>query len=209
MTGRISKFTYGVFYSTLFDSSNPQHVRRSHKSFVNAMEEKRIPGRFDIMLTRVRWSCQCVMRASQPFYLTFFFRILHNSIALYLYQGTKVLEHREIRSTFHVTDDAPPQHAFPGITKYTGNLATPEWKDVEPGRVFSFPSYLVPKSAQSQKKNKKRQVRNIVSRQGRHLQRPIHTTLLDNAGKELQAEIRRDSARRPHRTQGTGRLDRF
>ena len=70
-----------------------------------------------------------------------------NFIAL---QGTKVLENREIRSTFHVTEDVPPQHALPGIAKYTGNLTEPGWKDVDPGRVFSFPSYLV-KSAQNPK----------------------------------------------------------
>ena len=52
--GRISKFTYGVLCNTLFDSSNPEHVRRSHKTSVNAMGERRIPHRFNIMLTRVR-----------------------------------------------------------------------------------------------------------------------------------------------------------
>ena len=54
VVGRISKFTYGVLCNTIFDSSNPEHVRRSHRSFVNAIGERRIPQRFNIMLTRVR-----------------------------------------------------------------------------------------------------------------------------------------------------------
>jgi len=63
-----------------------------------------------------------------------------NSIGL---QGTKVLEDREIRHSFCVTNEgSPPQSASPGITKYTGALAAPEWEDTEPGRVFSFPWYL-------------------------------------------------------------------
>ena len=66
-------------------------------------------------------------------------------------QGTKVLEDREIRHNFsRSSEDAPPKHASPGITKYTGAFENPEWKDVEPGRVFTFPWYLV-KSAQSPK----------------------------------------------------------
>ena len=52
--GRISKFTYGVLSNTLFDPSNPDHIRRSRQSIVDAMGDKRIPGRFNIMLTRVR-----------------------------------------------------------------------------------------------------------------------------------------------------------
>ena len=71
-----------------------------------------------------------------------------NSIAL---QGTKVLEDREIRLDFiRCAEGAPPQHACPRIIKYTGALAEPEWYDVEPGRVFTFPWYLV-EGAQSPK----------------------------------------------------------
>ena len=59
-------------------------------------------------------------------------------------QGTRVLEDREIRFSFRIlAEDAPPQHGFSGITKYTGSLAAPEWEDVEPGKVFSFPGTLV------------------------------------------------------------------
>jgi len=56
-----------------------------------------------------------------------------NFIAL---QGTKVLEDREVRLA-HCTvtgKDAPPKHPFSAITKYTGALAAPEWKDVEPDK---------------------------------------------------------------------------
>ena len=71
-------------------------------------------------------------------------------------QGTKVLEDREIRFSFRIlAEDAPPQHGFSGITKYTGSLAAPEWEDVEPGRVLSFPGTLV-KISQVQKTSSKR-----------------------------------------------------
>ena len=71
-----------------------------------------------------------------------------NLIAL---QGTKVLEDREIRHGFCIiAEGTPPQRASPGITKYTGALASPKWVDVEPGRVFAFPWYLA-QSAKSPK----------------------------------------------------------
>ena len=74
--------------------------------------------------------------------LYFVFKLLGlTTVAL---QGTKVLEDREIRLRFSsCAEDTPPQHATPGITKYTGALANPEWKDIEPGRVFAFPWYLI------------------------------------------------------------------
>ena len=38
---------------------------------------------------------------------------------------------------------APPQHALSAIKKYTGVVISPEWDDVEPGRVLPFPLYPV------------------------------------------------------------------
>jgi len=38
----------------LYDTSNPEHVRREHKSIFDAMGDRRIPDYLDIMLTRVR-----------------------------------------------------------------------------------------------------------------------------------------------------------
>ena len=54
VAGRISKFTYGVINDVLYDSSNPEHVRRAHKTFINALGERRVPSHFDVMLIRVR-----------------------------------------------------------------------------------------------------------------------------------------------------------
>jgi len=66
-------------------------------------------------------------------------------------QGTKVIEDHEIRHSFIVTaKGSPPRRGHATISKYTGALFAPEWKDVEPGRVFSFPWDLV-KGAQSPK----------------------------------------------------------
>ena len=183
MTGRISKFTYGVFGDPVYNSSDPEHVQRSHKSYIDTMGKKRVPGDFFIMLTRVRHS-------------VFTWRFGLNSIAL---QGTKILEDREIRRTFSATTkDAPRKHAFTQIIKYTGALASPEWEDVEPGRVFSFPWYLV-KTLRA-----KRQVRKIVSCQGRHLQCSAYIKTRGNTKNGLQAELRHNFTRGPLRAQGTG-----
>ena len=54
VTARILKFTYGVECDTRYRPSDPESVERWGKSFVNAMEERRVPGAFKTMLTRVR-----------------------------------------------------------------------------------------------------------------------------------------------------------
>ena len=55
MMERASKFTYGVPNHTLYNPSNPEQVRREHKSFINPMGEKRIPGHFVTMLSQARY----------------------------------------------------------------------------------------------------------------------------------------------------------
>jgi len=71
-------------------------------------------------------------------------------------QGTKVLEDREIRLRFcSVSEDAPPQHISLRIVKYTGTLVSPQWEDVEPGRVFTLPRYFV-QALRHQKPSSKR-----------------------------------------------------
>ena len=54
VAGRISNFTYGVVSDALYDSSDPERVRRSRGTFINAVGERRVPSHFDVMLTRVR-----------------------------------------------------------------------------------------------------------------------------------------------------------
>ena len=72
-------------------------------------------------------------------------------------QGTKVLEHREIRHRFFVSaEGAPPQKATPRITKYTGTRVSPEWQDVEKGAVLPFTPWFLAKSSQSRQTNSKR-----------------------------------------------------
>ena len=81
-----------------------------------------------------------------------------SSVAL---QGTKVLEDREIRlARSVVTEGSPPTHSYAEITKYTGDLAAPEWKDIEPGRV------LFPLVSCEKRSDRKRQVRIVVPCQG-------------------------------------------
>jgi len=78
-------------------------------------------------------------------------------IEFYRVQGTKVLEDRVIRHHFGLTTEgSPPQTACPGITKYTGTLISPEWEDIEPGRAFTFPYYLVKRTQSKKKPSSKR-----------------------------------------------------
>ena len=54
VTGRISKFTYGVPYRTRYKPSDPEHARREHKSFISRTGVKMVPGHFVTLLSRVR-----------------------------------------------------------------------------------------------------------------------------------------------------------
>jgi hypothetical protein len=54
VTGRISKFTYGAACCITYQPSNPEHVRRGHKSYLDAAGEKTLPDFFQTMLLRVR-----------------------------------------------------------------------------------------------------------------------------------------------------------
>jgi len=52
-----------------------------------------------------------------------------------LSRGTRVLEDREIRQHFcSVSENVLLHHVSPRITKYTGALVSPEWRDLEPDK---------------------------------------------------------------------------
>lgn len=53
VTGRISKFTYGIPYGIVYQPSDPEHVKRERKSYLDAAGDKRINERFENMLPRV------------------------------------------------------------------------------------------------------------------------------------------------------------
>ena len=119
VTGRISKFTYGVPCNTPYQPSKPEHVRREYTAFYNATGGMVLPSYFDTMLSRV---CQPSHSINTP-------REFHCS------QGTKVLEDREVRHSFcYVTEGTPRQQASQQVSKYTGASSSPEWMDVEPGQ---------------------------------------------------------------------------
>ena len=123
VAGRISKFTYGVPCSTIYRSFNPEHTKRKHKAYFDATGDKLLPDCFNTMLSRVR----------QPSSLS---ALVGNFVVP---QGTKVLEDREVRSSFcHVSEGNPGQQAFQPVIKYTGARSAPEWMDIELGIVFSL-----------------------------------------------------------------------
>ena len=53
VTGRIAKFTYGTSSRTLYRPSNPEHVKREKKAYMDAAGDKRIGDHFVTMLSRV------------------------------------------------------------------------------------------------------------------------------------------------------------
>ena len=63
VTGRVSKFTYGTPCATSYKPSNPEHVKREHKSYLDPTGMKVISGCFDVMLSRV---CQPLPLISSP-----------------------------------------------------------------------------------------------------------------------------------------------
>ena len=64
MRGRISKFTYGIPGWVVYKPSNPEHVKREHKTFKNAQGKKCVPGFFTTMLSKV-WH-QIILFRSPP-----------------------------------------------------------------------------------------------------------------------------------------------
>ena len=54
VTGRISKFTYGISRHTPYQSTDPEHIRRRHKIYLNPEGEQLLPDCFSAMLSRVR-----------------------------------------------------------------------------------------------------------------------------------------------------------
>ncbi len=59
VTARMSRYFYGASMFTSYDSSDPEHRRRSGKTYVAINGEKSLDAQFDIILPKVSHSC-CV-----------------------------------------------------------------------------------------------------------------------------------------------------
>jgi len=123
VTGRVTQFTYGVPCNTPYDPSNPEHARRAHKSYINAMGEKRIPDHFVSMLSRgtkvledreIRHSFYVVSEGTPP---------QNASPRIYKYTGTLAapewedVEKDKFETLCYVKADIS---AAPLTSKYTG-----------------------------------------------------------------------------------------
>ncbi|KAF9782375.1 hypothetical protein BJ322DRAFT_1111242 [Thelephora terrestris] len=73
--GRISKFTYGTPRNAPYDPSDPEHLKRQHKMYVNLLGEKRVRGAFRNMLSKgtkvlenreIRKKMHVVRQGAQP-----------------------------------------------------------------------------------------------------------------------------------------------
>lgn len=121
--GRISKFTYGVSCAFIYDPSDQAHVKRKHTTFIDDLGDECVPGAFETMLSKVRYRISLIQ-----------FALLTDR-----FQGTKVLESREIRTSLHmVRAGAPPKDAMAEIIKYDGNKKQPRWKDLQPSITLDF-----------------------------------------------------------------------
>jgi len=117
--GRLSKFTYGVPCATLYRPFDPEHAKREHKTITDVLGDKYLPCAFETLLSKVG-------HESLPY----------DSLYLHAdavgFQGTKVLEDREIRTTMYVVrEGAPARDILARIVKYDGNLKEPRWTDLE------------------------------------------------------------------------------
>ena len=52
--GRISKFTYGVPCSVVYNPFDPEHVNREGETYVDLEGDKCVPGAFKTMLPKVQ-----------------------------------------------------------------------------------------------------------------------------------------------------------
>ncbi|KAG2063017.1 hypothetical protein BDR04DRAFT_1111856 [Suillus decipiens] len=52
VSSRVARATYGIECNTLYDSQDPQHLARQHKSFIQVTGELRIPGHFQSILLK-------------------------------------------------------------------------------------------------------------------------------------------------------------
>ena len=53
VAARIAKFAYGTSVRIHYQPSNLEHVNREHKSVLNPLGQRLIPGCFETMLSRV------------------------------------------------------------------------------------------------------------------------------------------------------------
>lgn len=51
--GRISRFTYGTPCSKLYRRSNPEHLKRENKTYINVLGDRYVPDAFASMLSKV------------------------------------------------------------------------------------------------------------------------------------------------------------
>jgi len=52
VNGRITKFAYGTTCSTVYKSSNPEHIKRKPKAFIDELGHAYVPGVFTTMLPK-------------------------------------------------------------------------------------------------------------------------------------------------------------
>ena len=72
VTGRLSKFTYGITRHISYDPLNPEHVKREHSTFLDTSGGRRVPGYFETMVSRVCYPPHLLDPAGQLHYILFY-----------------------------------------------------------------------------------------------------------------------------------------
>ena len=60
---RVSKVTIGVFGNPIYDSKNPEHVKRKESTYIASSGEKRVTGYFCIILPKVNEQLSSLLMA--------------------------------------------------------------------------------------------------------------------------------------------------
>lgn len=130
---RVSKFTYGQFSNTKFDPLNAEHQRRTHDTYVSLSGQKNIRNNFSIILPKV---CARLIQIRQ--HASSFDVGLTGPISVY--QNTQVSETKEFSKDFHISRKTIDKLTTANVNVwcYRGQLATPQWKDVDRGKSARF-----------------------------------------------------------------------
>ena len=126
---RVSKVTYGSFFTPRYNASDPDHRSRSHEVFIGVSGEERINGAFDVILPKV----SCLITFLKSMFLTNFYL-----------KNTQVSETKEFRSNCcYVSSSADFRAYSDSVWCYRGNIVTPKWKDVDTSESHLTIVYLV------------------------------------------------------------------
>ena len=127
VSSRVAKNFYGTGANILYRAWDPEHISRRNSMRICVDRNKWIPGRFDVVLSRVR--------------ISYFTAQFDPSFGIALSQGIKVTETQEFRKPY-VRKSKSKSGPFLNIIRddiqcYRGLREYPKWLDEEPSKSIS------------------------------------------------------------------------